>query len=173
MQCKNPIVRCLFLLMLLGGFSACHTTNKSTDAEKEQETEQKTEKTKATETLPNDNNEEKDYVHDATKASQLIVGKWKWEKTICCSRMPEVITPDKDEKIQYLEFTPDSTVIFYKGNEVQKRKTYRVNEGPLVPNMPEINIEGQRTGILRITDDQLVLDYSYIDLQTEYYDRVE
>jgi len=158
------------LTVITAGLTCCNTSKETEKTNTEEQQEQTNEEAK--ENMPSDNlNEEA--VQDASKARQILIGKWEWEKTICCGRRTEVIKPEDGDKTQHLAFKKDSTVLFYKGGEVEKRKTYEVKGGTLVNNIPEINIEGQQPGILRITEDQLVLDYSYIDLQTEYYRKVQ
>ncbi len=167
---RLTITRFITLTVIIAGLTCCNTS-KETEKTKTNEQQNQTDQ-EASENMPSDNlNEEP--VQNASKARSILIGKWEWEKTICCGRKTEVIKPEDNDKTQHLEFKKDSTVLFYKGGNVEKRKTYEVKGGTLVNNIPEINIEDQQPGILRITEDQLVLDYSYIDLQTEYYRKVE
>lgn len=157
--------------IFMTGVTSCNTT-KQTEKTKSVKREEQALQEDAIENIPSDNSN-KEPVQKASEARSILIGKWEWEKTICCGRKPEIMKPEDDKKTQFLEFKKDSTVLFYKGDEIEKRKKYKVNGGTLVNNVPEIDIEGQQPGILRIAGDELVLDYSYIDLQTEYYRKVK
>ena len=109
----------------------------------------------------------------AAEVEALLIGAWQWEKTICCGRLSKVISADSSDYELFLKFNVDSTVEFYHDEDLEKKVGYSVTSGNLIKGIPELTIEGERTAILRVTEDQLILDYSYIDLQTEYYYRVE
>lgn len=111
-------------------------------------------------------------VNIVAETQALIIGIWQWEKTICCGRLSQVISADSSEYKLFLKFDVDSTVSFYHDDDLEKKVGYTITSGNLVKGIPELTIEGERTAILRVTNNQLILDYSYIDLQTEYYYKV-
>lgn len=171
--CRLPLLPFKYpwsVLILIAVITACVSSNTTTksNAYPDKKQSQKTETSNPSQS----DSLRQEAVEDVALARKLVIGKWKWDKTICCSRRPEVEKPDPNDTPEYVVFRQDSSVAFYTGDSLKKKKHFRVKKGALVSNLPELKIEGQRTAILKVTKHQLVLDYSYIDLQTEYYRKV-
>ena len=103
---------------------------------------------------------------------KLILGEWEWQKTICCGRTPHTKTADSLKAPKILKFQKEGSLLYLSGNELTATDTYTISYGLQNNEQPLLSIgKGHRFGIIRIKDDQLIIDYGYMDLQTEYYVR--
>lgn len=99
-----------------------------------------------------------------------LYGEWIWLKTHCCGRIMNV-TVDTAQTPTIISFTQDGKQLTYKGKQVARTKTY---EFYIDPNLgsPALKLEGvSAPALVHINGDTLVLDYGYMDLQTEFYVR--
>ena len=111
--------------------------------------------------------------HDSLQSMVLyekaILGIWKWWKTSCCFRQPRITYGDSLPYPKLLNFKLDGTLETFHGDTLKTKSSYEVNNG-FQPgdNRPVLNLN-HRTAFLFIKGDTLIIDYGYMDLQTEYY----
>lgn len=100
-----------------------------------------------------------------------IYGKWRWVKTDCCGRMHQVIT-DTSDIPSYLVLEKDGKLKRLHGDKTQKVATYTYQQD-LNLGYPTLSIsEVSQPALIHFVGDTLLVDYGYIDLQTEYYIKV-
>ncbi len=99
----------------------------------------------------------------------LILGNWEWWKTICCGRTPFTETSESLKAPKILEFQTGGALLYYSGTELTSTQNYKISYGLVNDDRPVINIGATRPGMLYIKGDTLMIDYGYVDLQTEYY----
>ena len=101
---------------------------------------------------------------------EKIIGSWTWQKTICCSRLPKTITSDTLDFPNILKFSPNGHLEYFNGNSLDKMATYEISIGLMDDQRPIIKINDGIPGFIYIKGDTLlIIDYGYIDLQTEFY----
>lgn len=105
--------------------------------------------------------------------SQQLIGSWQWIKTNCCGRLNTITTPESTK--QNILYTFDKggmasknvngkteSITYSIGNTFNAEKDTMLQLG----NTP-------RPAYIHFKADTLIIDYGYIDLQTEWYVRVE
>ena len=100
----------------------------------------------------------------------LLFGKWRWDKSICCGRMAKVIVDTSKEKLT-LDFKDGQIINYYRARRLVDTKSYRLGT---MADHPSIHLEGNpHAAFLSIQADTLIINYAYIDQQTDYYIRVK
>lgn len=103
--------------------------------------------------------------------SQKLEGSWTMYKEVCCGRRNMERTGEQMKMPKQLIFTSNNkiTIMDLKTTE-SKTTTYKVEttqEGDN-PAIEYINYEGKK-GVLQFENDELIIDYGYMDLQKEFY----
>ncbi|HXH18690.1 MAG TPA: hypothetical protein VNJ07_06365 [Chitinophagales bacterium] len=97
-----------------------------------------------------------------------ILGTWKWHKTRCCFRTPKTTYADSLSYSRIIKFS-DGTLQTFHGDTLKETSNYTVKYGLTEhDDRPVLQING-RPAFLYFIHDTLVIDYGYMDLQTEYY----
>ena len=105
-------------------------------------------------------------VKDAYQIDELtsaIQGKWHIEYEVCCGRT-SATTYGGNKSIRFN--TKKFTYTIYEQNEVKQRGNYTLKTNKIGTL---IQLENRFPAILRITNSQLFIDWSYMDLQREVY----
>ncbi|GIV33205.1 MAG: hypothetical protein KatS3mg031_0740 [Chitinophagales bacterium] len=97
-----------------------------------------------------------------------IQGAWRWYKTSCCFRMPRITYGDSLPQPKVLDFN-EGTVKYFSGDKLTDSLSYRIDYNLMRENRPVIVIGDKPPAFVYFKDDTLVIDYGYMDLQTEYY----
>jgi len=100
-----------------------------------------------------------------------LPGEWIWIKSFCCGRTSTWHTPETDGSTASLLFTKEKAEHFKNGKS-QSSSTYNLayfEEG--AKDKIAYNESEGRKAMIRLSNDTLVVDYGYMDLQTEYYVR--
>lgn len=100
---------------------------------------------------------------------QAVLGKWKFVKSVCCGR---VQTTYPDSLNTTVEFTKEGKVIYYHGTEFYKKLPFKVGMGEIYEDRPYLQIGNKYKGLLTIDGQEMILDFGYMDLHTEYYTRL-
>lgn len=147
-----PIV----LLILVGAtpFYACHKKTSTTVAA----------------TFNTDNNIQTAKTDTFQEQHQEIKGKWVWMKTICCGRVANVSTPEILKITSAIDFDGAGKARLFKNDSLEAKVRYRFFKSYLNDNRMMLVIgDSPRAAYFQINQDTLILDYSYMDLQTEWY----
>ena len=107
-------------------------------------------------------------IPDAAEIQKRLLGTWEWHKTLCCFRLPNTIQ-DTSALIQTIRFTKQGLFERYLGDEITGQEEYLIKIGLMNDNRPTIRIAEGPPAIVHFKQDTLILDYGYMDLQTEYY----
>ncbi|MDX2001933.1 MAG: hypothetical protein SFW35_05860 [Chitinophagales bacterium] len=102
-----------------------------------------------------------------SKSSDPMLGTWKWLYTSCCSRRPQIIK-DTSAKATYLRINDNKNAQWLHGKQVTKKETFDIEhtkEGPIKIKFSTNNYPAY----LSFKGDTMILNYGYMDLQTEYY----
>ena len=99
---------------------------------------------------------------------EQILGDWEWFKTNCCYRTPKTTYADTTESKTILNFTENNQLEYYQGEKLTKTTGYKIVYGLMDDKRPTLKID-HRTALLYIRNDTLIIDYGYMDLQTEFY----
>lgn len=142
--------------------------------------EKKIEKVKQT-TQPNtttnnqNNMETSTETNTTTTTTNPLIGEYIWVKTICCGRLRNVTTPESKNEVVKLEFKTNGKMVKTTNNARAAEIDYTyMTTGTIYPDRPQLKIEGRRQdALVRYEDGLLVLDYQYMDLQLEYYKKVD
>ena len=113
-------------------------------------------------------------VQEETPESNLenmILGTWEWYKTNCCYRMPKTTYADTSEEKTRLRFRENNILEYYLDDQLTKTANYKVGYGLMDDKRPTLRID-HRAALLYIRQDTLIIDYGYMDLQTEFYFKV-
>lgn len=102
-----------------------------------------------------------------------ILGSWEWMKTVCCFRTPKTVTPDSLGYKKVLKFREDQTVDYFQDGKQTRTDSFKVSYGLMDDDRPVLKIGNGKTALLYIRNDTMIVDYGYMDLQTEYYKRVK
>lgn len=100
-----------------------------------------------------------------------ILGSWEWLMTKCCYRTPRTYTSDTLAYKRILRFRKNGVLEYFNGDTLKKTASYEVGYGLMDDDRPVLNIDDTRPALLHIQNDTLIIDYGYIDLQTEFYRR--
>lgn len=101
---------------------------------------------------------------------KAVLGKWQYVKSICCGRAP-VTYPDSLSTT--VEFTSEGKVVYYHGKDFYKKLPFKVGMGEIYEGRPYLQIGNKYKGLLNIDGNNMVLDFGYMDLHTEYYTRIK
>ena len=100
---------------------------------------------------------------------EMIMGAWQWDKTICCGRKQKETRDTSAQKLTL--FIDDHTIQYYRGKQLTGTKVYRLSR---LEDHPTIRLEDNpNAAFLTVGNDTLIIDFEYMDLQTEYYIRVK
>lgn len=115
-------------------------------------------------------------VRTGKKAMTDIVGEWEWVKTVCCGRMRGETYPKQGKPVKTISFTAEGRAVYYTSGEKDEVSEVPYTFGSLGEQVT-IKIGELTPALIVIADvkgvETLVLDWGYIDLQTEYYKRVK
>ncbi len=101
-----------------------------------------------------------------------IVGQWQWAKTSCCGRVPKITTPNTENLNVLLNLKADNTFEKFENTLLKEKGSYELNNAMEGDTRTMIKLSViPRNGYIFRQGDTLVIDYGYIDLQTEYYFR--
>lgn len=99
-----------------------------------------------------------------------LVGSWQWDKTVCCSRMPNTTSAENTKKDIVIKFTEDYKAESYGKGELVKTVDFEL--AMMDRDRPTIKFSDvSYPAILTFNADTLIVDYGYMDLQVEYYTR--
>ncbi len=103
-----------------------------------------------------------------------LVGKYKWLKRECCGRMRKVTLPEEGQE-SYMTFTEDGKVL-YSGAALKNAEncnyTLDMNFRSF-PDRPMLKMGFKIAALLHHKGDTLVIDRGYIDLDKNYWLKVE
>ena len=103
-----------------------------------------------------------------------LVGKYKWLKRVCCGRMQKVTLPEEGEET-YMTFTEDGKVL-YSGTALKNAEnceyTLDMNFRSF-PDRPMLKMGTKIAALMHHLGDTLVIDRGYIDLDKNYWLKVE
>lgn len=103
-----------------------------------------------------------------------LTGGWHWVKTSCCGRMPVITTPQTENKTIVLNLNKDNSFEKIVNGKNVENGTYEIKNGMNGEDFKTIKLSTvPRDGYISIINDTLIINYGYIDLQTEYYKRVK
>lgn len=108
-------------------------------------------------------------VNEKPQLNEQILGTWTWWKTDCCSRLPGT-TYAKDVQYERTKvFSKGGTVETFHNDTLMQKGSYEVYYGLMKDDdRPVLKIDN-RPALLYINGDTLVIDFGYMDLQTDYY----
>ena len=145
----------LFIVPLLLACIACNTPK---NGESTPDTAQTKQPTKAPEPTPE------------VEALTDITGPWLWVKTVCCGRMQRT-SVDTSDVPTIVQIGSDGSYSQTHGNELQRNTTYKYSfDKSLGANVIKLD-DRNMPAIVHFNGDTLLMDYGYMDLQTEYYIR--
>ncbi len=82
--------------------------------------------------------------------------------------MPKITYGDSLPQPKILTFEKD-LVKYYSGETLTDTVSYKIDYNVMRDNRPIILIRDKHPGYIYFKSDTLVIDYGYMDLQTEYY----
>jgi hypothetical protein len=103
------------------------------------------------------------------RVKQRLSGDWIWLKTECCGRIKNVSTPESTKNKIEKKFSTDGTVTTINNGKTESALGYQILFSYLNDNNYMISVDDGRPGLLHFFGDTLVIDYGYVDLQTEWY----
>lgn len=109
-----------------------------------------------------------------TEQQMAMVGKYKWLKRVCCGRMRKVTTPKEGEE-KYMTLTEDGHVK-YSGNAAKMPDdcTYEISlNSKTFPERPMLKMTDRIDALMHFRGDTLLIDRGYIDLDKNYWLKVE
>lgn len=103
-----------------------------------------------------------------------LTGTWTWVKTVCCGRIRTISTPESSSSTVSLMLNADHTYKKYRNDELKEGSfqtriginDYAVETGD---RRDVIVFDTESAAYYYFLKDTLVIDYGYMDLQTEYY----
>ena len=102
-----------------------------------------------------------------------LIGEWVWVKTSCCGRMTKDTSPSEEDPQKIISFDEKGAASYYSKGSVEKMDNFTYSTG-MMGTQTTVKIGDLQPAIYSITyDDKLVLNWGYMDLQIEYYERVE
>jgi len=103
-----------------------------------------------------------------------LVGKYKWLKRVCCGRMQKTTLPETGEE-SFMTFTEDGKVL-YSGTALKNAEnceyTLDMNLRSF-PDRPMLKMGKKIAALTHFYGDTLVIDRGYIDLDKNYWLKVE
>jgi len=101
-----------------------------------------------------------------------LEGRWIWLKTSCCGRVPKETNPQTTGFTIEFDFKPDKTFDAYRDGKLEKTLPYKLGNYIFNETRPLMVMgESPRPAYILFRSDTLVIDYGYMDLETEYYIR--
>jgi hypothetical protein len=117
------------------------------------------------------------YEDDIHKMNQKLKGEWEWVLTECCFPEVEYQTPENCDCTASVIFD-DHHAIFYKNGEIDREDTYEISFGESRKSTYKegdfifIVFDGfSFPAMLSVSEDSLIIDYSYMDLHKDVYVR--
>ncbi len=101
-----------------------------------------------------------------------IVGSWEWVKTDCCGRTSKTTYADPKNEKRVISFKSDGTAMYYT-NDPEGKIAQQKYSLSTMGTQATIQIGDLRPAIFYVNEDMLTLSWGYMDLQIEYYKRVE
>lgn len=99
-----------------------------------------------------------------------FIGNWQWVKTSCCGRTPVITTPQTENTTITLNLKKDNTFERTVNGNTARGGTYEIKKAMEGENSNTIKLSTiPRDGYISIINDTLIINYGYIDLQTEFY----
>jgi len=100
-----------------------------------------------------------------------LYGQWDWMQTNCCGRTKNITTPESTQMTLSRIYLDDETVELYINDSLQSTVEFTLNLGFRGENDTMLKIGDGRAGYIRFNGDTMVIDHSYMDLQTDWYVR--
>lgn len=111
--------------------------------------------------------------YQAHTLNEKLLGNWNWVKTNCCGRISKITTPKSTNTIIKYTFI-NNNVLVVTTNQNNDTSSYNIANSFNAEKDTMILIGNKKTpAYLHFFKDTLVIDYSYIDLQTEWYVKVK
>lgn len=105
--------------------------------------------------------------------NEKLLGSWNWVKTNCCGRISKITTPKITNTTVKYDFMSNN-VLTVTTNQKSEIISYNIANSFNAEKDTMILIGNKKTpAYLRFFNDTLVIDYGYIDLQTEWYVKVQ
>lgn len=101
-----------------------------------------------------------------------IAGSWEWIKTDCCGRMNKTTYAQPGDPQRIISFDEKGNAMYFSGETREKTTAQSYTLGTL-GDQPTITIGELTPALFVVQNDTLVISWGYIDLQTEYYERVK
>jgi hypothetical protein len=105
------------------------------------------------------------------QVKQRMVGQWDWLKTNCCGRLQNITTPVSTQMTLSRNYRDNYTVELFINDSLQSEVDFKLNFGFRGENDTMLKIGEGHSGYLRFNGDTMVIDHSYMDLQTDWYVR--
>lgn len=104
-----------------------------------------------------------------TNLQKQLQGNWQWIKTNCCGRLNTITTPESTE--QNISYTFEKTGVLIKNvNGNSETTTYSIGNSFNAEKDTMLQLGNMpRPAYIHFKVDTLIIDYGYIDLQTEWY----
>lgn len=99
-----------------------------------------------------------------------ITGPWLWVKTNCCGRMQRT-SYDTTGMPTIVQIGTDGSYTQTNGDELQRKTTYKYSFDESLGNNVIKFEDRNMPAIIHFKADTMMMDYGYMDLQTEYYIR--
>ena len=117
-----------------------------------------------------------EHADETTSARKMsgreIIGTWRWVKTSCCGRMTSDTYPNEEDDPKLISFDMEGNAKYFGGDEGNILMDFKYTIGSLGDQVT-IRIGERQPAIFYVKDDQLTLSWGYMDLQIEYYEKVE
>jgi len=158
-------MRYVSFLLIMSVLFSCKTSKDQSKNEPATIVTQDTLKEEATLDVP---------VNSNAPLETLIIGNWQWSKTICCGRTPYTETAESLPAPKILKFQPGGALQYFSGENKTSDQTYKIAYELLKDDgRTTITIGARQPALLHIEGDNMIIDYGYIDLQVEYYQRIK
>jgi len=140
-------------------------------------------KTKANANAPVKQMDAKDIAGSKTKAAASakmqeqqadLVGKYKWLKRVCCGRMQKTTLPEAGEET-FMTLTEDGKVL-YSGTPMKNAENCEYNldmNFRSFPDRPMLKMGKKIPALISFYGDTLLINRGYIDLDKNYWLKVE
>lgn len=99
-----------------------------------------------------------------------ITGPWLWVKTVCCGRMQRT-SYDTTGMPTIVQIGTDGSYTQTNGDVLQRNTTYTYSYDKSLGNNVIKFEDRNMPAILSFRADTMIMNYGYMDLQTEYYIR--
>ena len=103
---------------------------------------------------------------------EAIIGTWQWVKTDCCGRINNTTYAKENEPKRIIEFSKSGVARYFERGEMDKMSQQKFSFGTL-GTQTTIKIGEYQPAIYTISENELVISWGYMDLQTEHYKRVQ